>query len=180
MKSKRRKHHSYTKPLPYKKTNLHFTCLDLFSGQFLTGIQLFDFHFHSHFWAAICKTVRPMLSDPCLSCLSVLSVTLVYCAQTVGWIKMKIGKQIGLSTGHIVLDGDPAPLPQKGALLPIFGPYLLWPNGWMDQDETWHAGRPQRWPQCVRWVPSSTPERGQSPQSLAHICCGQMAGWIKM
>jgi len=28
------------------------------------------------FWAAVCKTVRPMLSDHCLSC---LSVTLVYC-----------------------------------------------------------------------------------------------------
>ena len=20
---------------------------------------------------------------------------------------------------------------------------VLWPNGWMDQDETWHAGRPR-------------------------------------
>jgi len=36
------------------------------------------------FWATVCKTVRPMLSDRCLSCLSVcLSVTLVYCGQTV-------------------------------------------------------------------------------------------------
>ena len=26
-------------------------------------------------------------------CLSVLSVTLVYCGQTVGWIKMKLGMQ---------------------------------------------------------------------------------------
>jgi len=30
------------------------------------------------FWATVCKTVRPMLSDRCLS---VLSVTLVYCAK---------------------------------------------------------------------------------------------------
>jgi len=44
-------------------------------------------------------------------CLSCLSVTLVYCGQTVGWIKMKLGMQIGLDPGHIVLDGDPAPLP---------------------------------------------------------------------
>jgi len=21
---------------------------------------------------------------------------------------------------------------------------VLWPNGWTDQDETWHAGRPRR------------------------------------
>jgi len=47
-------------------------------------------------------------------CLFVLSVTLVYCGQMVGWIKMKLGMQLGLSSGHIVLDGDPAPPPQKG------------------------------------------------------------------
>jgi len=63
-----------------------------------------------------------MLSDRCLSvlsvlstvCLSVLSVTLVYCGQMVGWIKMKLGVQVGLGPGHTVLDRDPAPSPQKG------------------------------------------------------------------
>jgi len=39
--------------------------------------------------------------------------------------------EVGLSLGHIVLDGDPAPSP-KGAEPPIFGQCLLWPNGWMD------------------------------------------------
>jgi len=48
-----------------------------------------------------------------LSCPVCLSVTLVYCGQTVGWIKMKLGMQVGLGPGHTVLDGDPA-LP-KGA-----------------------------------------------------------------
>jgi len=43
-----------------------------------------------------------------------MSVTLVYCGQTVGWIKMKIGMQVGLGPGHIVLDWEPAPLPQMG------------------------------------------------------------------
>jgi len=39
----------------------------------------------------------------------------VYCRQTAGWIKMPLGTEIDLSPGHIVLDGDPAPLPlQKG------------------------------------------------------------------
>jgi len=47
---------------------------------------------------------------------------------------MKLGKQVGLDPGHIVLDGDPAPPPPKG----------------------------------------------HSPQFSAHICCGQMAAWIKM
>jgi len=27
---------------------------------------------------------------------------------------------------------------------------VLWPNGWMDEDETWHAGRPRPRPHCVR------------------------------
>ena len=75
------------------------------------------------FSATVCKTVRPMLSDrcpsvcpvclsDCLSCPALsLSVTLVYCGQTVGRIKMKLGMQVGLGPGHIVLDGDPAPLP---------------------------------------------------------------------
>ena len=24
----------------------------------------------------------------------------------------------------------------------------LWPNGWTDQDETWHAGKTRPWPLC--------------------------------
>jgi len=63
---------------------------------------------------------------------TVLSVTLVYCGQTFEWIKMKLGMQVGLGPGHIALDGDPAPPSQRGRAPPIFGPYLLWPNGWMN------------------------------------------------
>jgi len=57
-------------------------------------------------WTTVCKTVHPMLSDCCLSVLSVcVSVTLVYCGQTVEWIKMKVGTQVdlGLGPGHIAL-----------------------------------------------------------------------------
>ena len=69
-------------------------------------------------------------------CLSVcLSVTFVHCGQTVGRIKTKFGMQVGLILGHIVLDGNPAPLPQRGTA------------------PTQYSG---------------------------HICCGQMAAWIKM
>jgi len=72
----------------------------------------------------------------CLSVLSCLSVTLVYCSQTVGWIKLKLGMQVCLGPGHIVLDGDPAPPPQRGTAphekgtyqSPLFGPCLLWPQ----------------------------------------------------
>jgi len=57
---------------------------------------------------------------------------------------------------------------------------VLWPNGWTDQDETWHAARPRPWPHCVRWGPAVPFPKGHSPQFSAHICCGQMAAWIKM
>jgi len=46
--------------------------------------------------------------------LSVYMSVTVYCGQTVGRIKMKLGTQIGLGPSHIVLDEDPAPRPQKG------------------------------------------------------------------
>jgi len=48
---------------------------------------------------------------------------------------MILGVQVGLGPGHIVLDGDPPPLPKIG---------------------------------------------GTAPKSLAHVYCGEMAGWIKV
>ena len=61
-----------------------------------------------------------------------------YCGQTAGCIKMPLGTEVGLSPGDFRLDGDPAPLPKgrrrPGAEPPILGPWLLWPNGWMDQN----------------------------------------------
>jgi len=98
------------------------------------------------FWVTVCKTVRPILSDRCLS---VLSITVVYCGQTVGW-RTPLGIEVGFGPGHITFDGDLAP-PQRGtAAPPIFGPCLLRPNGWMDQDATWYGGRPQPRRHCVR------------------------------
>ena len=48
-------------------------------------------------------------------------------------MKLVLGMDVGLSPGDFVLDGDPVPFPQKGAEppSPIFGPFLLWPNGCM-------------------------------------------------
>ena len=113
-------------------------------------------------------------------CLSVLSVTLVYCGQTVGWIRMKLGMQVGLGTGHIVLDGDPAPLPQRSRA-PIFGPYMLWQNGWMIKMPLGMEVGLGRGDFVLDGDPASPPQnRGRSPQFLAHVCCGQTAVWIKM
>ena len=63
--------------------------------------------------------------------------------------------------------------------LSVYDVGVLWPNGCMDQDDTWGGGRPQPRPLCARWEPSS-PQKGHSPQFAAHVCCGQTAGWIKM
>ena len=47
---------------------------------------------------------------------------------------MKLGTEVDLGPGHIVLDGDPALHPQGYSN--SLGPCLLWPNSWMDQDAT--------------------------------------------
>ena len=79
------------------------------------------------------KTVRPVLSDRCLSCpdcLFCLSVTLVYCGQMVGWIKLPLGTEIGLGLGprpHCVRWGPsslhPDP-PRKGHSSPHFSAHV--------------------------------------------------------
>jgi len=51
-------------------------------------------------------------------------VTRVYCGQTVGRIKVKLGMQVGLGPGHIVLDGNPAPPPPKGHSPPQFSAHI--------------------------------------------------------
>jgi len=60
-----------------------------------------------------------------------LCVTLVYCGQTIGWIKIPLGIEVGLGPGHTVLHEDLAPPTDRGTatLPPLFGPCLLWPNG---------------------------------------------------
>ena len=45
---------------------------------------------------------------------------------------------------------------------------VFWPNGWMDQDDTWYRGR--SWPRlhCLRWGRSSlTTERGTATATSA-------------
>ena len=42
------------------------------------------------------------------------SAHVVYSGQTAGWIKTALVMEVGLGPSHIMLDEDPAPLPQKG------------------------------------------------------------------
>jgi len=62
---------------------------------------------------------------------------------------------------------------------PVCDVDVLWPNGWTDQDETSHVGRPRPQPHHVRWRPAP-PKRGTAPHFSAHVHYGQTAVWIKM
>ena len=72
---------------------------------------------------------------------------------------MKLDMEIGLGPDHFVLDGDPA-RPKRGTASPLFGPCLLWPNSWMDQDATWYVGRPRPRPHCAMHIRTACENRG--------------------
>jgi len=73
----------------------------------------------------------PVCLSACPFCPVCLSVTLVYCIQTVG-----------------------------------------------GSNETWHGGRPL--PGHIVSDGDAVPSEGYSPTFRPHVCCGQMAGWIKV
>ena len=83
---------------------------------------------------------------------------------------MPLGMEVGLGPGHIVLYGDPTH--PKRVQPTIFGPCLLWPNGWMDHDATWYGARLRPRPHCAGWGPSF-PSPEKMAQFSAHVYCGQ-------
>jgi len=46
---------------------------------------------------------------------------------------------------------------------PVCNVSALWPNGSMDQDETWHADRPRPSHTALDGDPAPTPRKGRSP-----------------
>ena len=60
-----------------------------------------------------------------------------------------------------MLDGDPSPV--KGAQPPVFGPCLLRPNGWTDEDASWYGSRSRPRPHCVTRRPPAKGAQQQSP-----------------
>jgi len=86
-----------------------------------------------------------------------------------------LGMEVGLGSGHIVLDGDPAPFTERGTAVPIFAPRLLWPNGWMDRDATWYKGRPRPRQHCVKCDPNSPRKGAQHPHHFSELCSGTVA-----
>jgi len=62
---------------------------------------------------------------------------------------------------------------------PIFGPRLLWPNGWVDQDATWYGGRPRRLHAIVVDVDPATPrKRAHPPHPIFGPCLLWPNGWM--
>jgi len=115
--------------------------------------------------------------------LSVLSVTLVHCGQTVGWIKMKLGIQVGLGLDHTVLDGDPALPPQRGSFPPFTAPANICCGqmaAWIKMPLNMEVGLSPATLYLMGTPLPLPPKTGGAPKFSAHVYCGQMAAWIKM
>ena len=97
-------HFSHT----YLKQDINLSTLTFFS-------LAYSLQCGSVFGPPLQVTVRPVLWDRCHIC--PVCVTLVYCGQTVAWIKMPLGTEVG---SDIVLDGDPAPHGSGHRSLPHF------------------------------------------------------------
>ena len=93
---------------------------------------------------------------------------------------MKLGTQVGLS--HIVLDGVPAPPPQKKRhSSPQFSAHVYCGQtaGWIKVKLSVEVGLGPGHI-VLDGDPALPPPRGHSPQFLAHVCCGQKTRWIKI
>jgi len=80
-------------------------------------------------------------------------------AYTTGSINRPTSKLPCTKMDSFLQNGLPYPTGPLSAC-PVCNVGVLWPNGWMDHDETWRGGRPRPRPHCVRWEPSS-PKRAQ-------------------
>ena len=104
-------------------------------------------------WFALCY--QTVVCPVHLSCMSVM---LVYCGQTVKWIKIKLGMEAGLGPSHIVLDGAQLPLRKRGTAAPQFSAHVccVQTAGWIKMPlSTDYGRRSQTRRHCVRWGPSS-------------------------
>jgi len=93
---------------------------------------------------------------------------------------MPLGAEVGLSPSDIVLDGDLAPLPQKGGGAPNFQPMSIvastarWTKMPLGMEVVLGTGH------IVLDADPAPPLRHTPAQFSVRICCGQMTGWIKM
>jgi len=131
-------------PLPKRGTAPHQFSAHFYCGQRVVCIRI-----------PLCTEVRDIVLDgthlPSLKGHSPQFSANVRCGQTAGWTKMPLGMEVGLGPGDFVFDETQLPQEKRAPPHPIFGPSLLWPNGWMDQDVTWYADKPRPRRRCIRW-----------------------------
>ena len=87
---------------------------------------------------------------------------------------MKLGMQVGLDPDHIVLDGDPATLPERAVICYVQIP--AWIRMTLGMELNLSAG------DFVLDRDQAPPKKAAEPPSQfsAHFYCGQTAGCIKM
>jgi len=79
---------------------------------------------------------------------------------------MKLGIQVGLGHGHIVLHGDPAPPSLKGHSPSIFGKCPLWPAEWAMPLGVDVCLGPGDFMFDLEWTQLPPEERAQQPPSF--------------
>jgi len=131
----------------------------------------------THFWATVCKTVRPMLSDRCLSVLSVCNVGVLW---SNGWMDQDETWRGGRPQyrPHCVR-WEPSS-PKKGHSRPHFSAHVCCGQsaGWIRMPlHTKVALGPGDIVLDGDQAPTTPfPKNGHSPPFSAHVYCGQMAG----
>jgi len=106
---------------------------------------------------------------------------LVYCGQTVTWIKMTLGTEVGLGPGNIVLDGDLAPPQKRCTAAPTFRSMSIVAK--LLDASTCHLvrlGLRQGHIVLDGTQIHSLRKRHTSPPVFAHVYRGQRAGGINM
>ena len=90
--------------------------------------------------------------------------------QMAGWIKMPLGRKIGFDPSNILLDGDPAPPPQKGAAQTA---------GWIKMPVGMKLGLGPGHV-VLDGDPATGPPKGEPLQFSAHVRCVETVGWINI
>jgi len=81
---------------------------------------------------------------------------------------MPLGRKVGLDPSETVLNGDPAPPPQKGGRAPQFSTYVfLWPNGaWIKMPLGMEVGLSPRHI-MLDGDPAPSPKKGAQPPNFS-------------
>jgi len=102
------------------------------------------------------------------------------CGQMARWIKITLGRKVGLDRSDIVIDGTQLPLPKRDRTLQFSahvycGQTAAWIKMKLGTEVGLGPGHI-----VLDGDPAPPPPKGHSPQFSAHDCCGQVAGWIQM